>query len=75
MVGSISSYLKEAAYDEMRNGVGDFTALNNLVSEFNKQSKTTGYTFSLVQTQPGYSNPEDYQYEVYVTLLKYENTK
>jgi hypothetical protein len=75
VVGSISSYLKEAAYDEMRNGVGDFTALNNLVSEFNKQSKTTGYTFSLVQTQPGYSNPEDYQYEVYVTPLKYENTK
>jgi hypothetical protein len=70
MAGSIASYLKDATYDEMKNGVGDFTALNNLVSEFNKQSKTTGYTFSIVQTQSGYSNPEGYQYEVYATPVK-----
>ena len=75
MVGSIASYLKDAAYDEMKNGNGDFTALTNLVSEFNKQSKTTGYTFSLVQTQSGYSNPEGDQYEVYATPVKSEKKK
>jgi len=75
MVGSIASCLKDAAYDEMRNGNGDFTGLTNLVSEFNKQSKTTGYTFSLVQTQSGYSNPEGYQYEVYATPVKSEKKK
>lgn len=72
MVGSIAKYLEDAAYDEMRNGNGDFTALNNLVSEFNKQSKRTGYTFSLRQTQSGYSNPEGYEYKVYATPLKSE---
>jgi hypothetical protein len=75
MAGSISRYLKDAAYDEMRKGVGDFTSLNNLVSEFNEQKTTTGYTFSLVQTETGYAIPENYQYEVYVSPIKSERKK
>jgi hypothetical protein len=69
-VGSIASYLKDAAYDEMRNGNADFTALNNIVAEFNQQSEKTGYTFSLVQTQSGGSNPEGYKFEVYASPVK-----
>ncbi|HNS12472.1 MAG TPA: hypothetical protein PKM97_07620 [Bacteroidia bacterium] len=75
IVGSIASYLKDAAYDEMNGGVGDFTDLKNLLTEFNKQSSTTGYTFSLVQTQSGYSDPKAYQYEVYAIPEKSEKTK
>jgi hypothetical protein len=75
ITGAIASYLKSAAYDEKRNGDGDFTALNSLVSKFNKQSKSTGYTFTLVQTQSGYSNPEGYQYEVYATPVNSEKKR
>lgn len=70
MVGSISSYLKDAAHDEMHEGAGDFTALSNLIGKFNSNSKTTGYTFHLIQTKNGYSNPRAYEYEVRVTLAK-----
>lgn len=70
IAGAVSKYLKDAAYDEMQSGNADFTALTSLIADFNKQSKTTGYTFSLIQTKSGYSNPEDYEYEVYVTPVK-----
>lgn len=53
----------------MQDGNGDFTALNNLVSDFNKQSETTEYTFSLVQTAFS-SNPEGNTYEVFATPVK-----
>lgn len=67
MAGSVAKYLKDAAYDEIKLGNGDFTALDNLVGEFNKLSKSTGYTFNLVTTNNGFSNVDAYEYEVYVT--------
>jgi len=71
MAGSISKYLGDAALEVGgAGGTGDFTELNNLVGEFNKLSKKTGYTFTLVQTQGGYSNPEMNEYKVYATPVK-----
>jgi hypothetical protein len=46
-----------------------------LISQLNSQSKKTGYTFRLVQTQEGGMNPELDKYEVRASKVKKTDKK
>lgn len=66
IAGSSANYLRDAAMDAMQLD-GNLEPVMNMVSEFNKKSDITGFSFSLVMTQNGYSNPDAYKFEVYVS--------
>jgi hypothetical protein len=72
MAGSVASYLEKAANEiGGAKGTGDFTELNEKVTEINKQSAVTGYTFSIVQSKvAGLVNPEINEYKVYATSIQ-----
>ncbi len=76
MVGSICNYMSAAAQEVGGSGgSGNFNQINDMISQLNSQSKKTGYTFRLVQTQEGGMNPELDKYEVRASKVKKTDKK
>ena len=73
-IGAFQSLLTAAAKD-IQHGNGDFTPLNNLITEANSQSNVTGYKFSLQKTENNFCNTEDNEYKVFATPINSQKKK
>jgi len=65
--GNIAKYLTEEAKAITDVGNGDFAQLDSKITEVNKLSGKTGYTFSRIYTGSGSMGPEGQSYEVIAT--------